>query len=236
MGSPRTLAERLAPAVRATVCERAWAACAHAVTQPHRFAHVAHGLLRELARLFAAVGDDVAHQRRVVQVTSARAPASVPARPAPRRSPAACTRGSRCRRCGSPDCTHCSRLVVGIDQVELPHRALVRIAGVAALYPRRVGRHGAHLLRHRFGVSRAGRSCCCTTWTSSVHPARAAWTTPSAAPPARPESCARPPSRYPNSRSRSPSRKILLLRPAAPGPTPAPRRHPAPDSGCAARW
>src|SRR3982751_5363480 len=39
------------------------------VIQSHRFAHVAHGVLRELARALAAVRHDVAHERRIIEVT-----------------------------------------------------------------------------------------------------------------------------------------------------------------------
>src|SRR2546427_69013 len=38
------------------------------VRQSHYLAHVAHRLLGELARALAAVGDDCAHQRRIVEV------------------------------------------------------------------------------------------------------------------------------------------------------------------------
>ena len=38
------------------------------VRQTHFLAHVAHGFLRILACLVTAIGDDRAHQRRVVEV------------------------------------------------------------------------------------------------------------------------------------------------------------------------
>src|SRR5204862_7756769 len=43
-------------------------------------------------------------------------------------------------------------LLAGVHLVQFPHRAFLGIAGVAALHARRVGRHGADLLRHRFRI------------------------------------------------------------------------------------
>src|SRR6476661_7258712 len=49
-------------------CARSSAASLLVIVETHRFADVAHGFLGELAGAFAAVGDDVPHERRVVEV------------------------------------------------------------------------------------------------------------------------------------------------------------------------
>src|SRR5258708_847422 len=82
---------------------------------------------------------------------SGRAPSWGPALPAPRRSPAACTPGSRCQLCGSPGLPIRALLVAG-GEGEAAHRALCGIARVAALHPCRVCGHGADLPLDRFRV------------------------------------------------------------------------------------
>src|SRR4051794_19908088 len=49
-------------------CARSSAASLLVITQAHRLADIAHRFLGQLARALAAVGNDVAHQRRVVQI------------------------------------------------------------------------------------------------------------------------------------------------------------------------
>lgn len=44
------------------------------------------------------------------------------------------------------------RLFIGVDLMQLPHRALVRVARVGAAHARRIGGHGAHFLRDGFRV------------------------------------------------------------------------------------
>src|SRR5450759_985589 len=117
------------------------------VTYSHRLAHIAHGLGGQFARLFAAVGDDVAHQRRVVQI-QLRALAH------------RALFFNHCvdHRLFAFDATDAGTLatlhdpllglLVGIHLVQRPHRALVGIADIGAADTRRVGRHGAYLLAH----------------------------------------------------------------------------------------
>src|SRR5512145_54925 len=117
------------------------------VAQPHRLAHVAHGLGGQLACLLATVGDDVLHQARVVEVHL-------------------CAFAHRLlffqHRCDdglfafdAADARAAATLLhplfgffAGIYLMQLPHRTLVRVARIGAADACRVGGHGADLPGH----------------------------------------------------------------------------------------
>src|SRR5579872_6769221 len=65
IGSPYTRASGFGAV---ETCVRSREASRLVIRKAHGFAHVAHRLLGELARALAAVGDDVAHERRIVDV------------------------------------------------------------------------------------------------------------------------------------------------------------------------
>src|SRR5262252_1318300 len=112
------------------------------VVQAHHLAHLPHRLAGDLARLVAAVGDEVADERGIVEVLL---------RPFAHRA----LLGQhfvddRLLALETADAGATAPLLhpglgwrVRVDEVELPHRAFVRIAWIGALHPRGVGRHGA---------------------------------------------------------------------------------------------
>ena len=72
------------------------------VAQPHRLPHVAQRLLASLCAFSQPSAMMLRTSVGSSEIALARARGSAPARRAPRRSPAACIRGSRCPRCGIP--------------------------------------------------------------------------------------------------------------------------------------
>ena len=115
-GSPSTIGERhLAPAaaaarptqrsasqLRAGVFDQLQLGL-HRYVQSHRLLHVVERLARDVARLLAALGDDAAHEvADSPRYSCARCADGRDLRDDRVDHAAACSRGSRCRPCGSP--------------------------------------------------------------------------------------------------------------------------------------
>src|SRR5690606_32767837 len=99
------------------------------VTQANRLTHIAHGFLRKLAGLLAAIGDDIAHQGRILLV-HARTLAHrllLLQHALDHRLLAFDTANTGAATALLYPGLH---LVVRIDLMQLPHRALVRIARI----------------------------------------------------------------------------------------------------------
>src|SRR3977135_2612498 len=111
------------------------------VGEPHPSAHMAHGLPRELARLFAPVRDDVANQGRIVEILLGALPDGAlfcEHRIDHRLLAFEATDAGGAAALVRP----LAGLLIAVDEVELPDRALVGITRIVALHPGRVGRHG----------------------------------------------------------------------------------------------
>src|SRR5580704_6369504 len=119
--------------------------------QVHGAAHLIEGLARDLARLVGALGDDVAHQLRVVlEFLGALSHAADLLHHLIDEGllalKAADTGAAAARR------RPLARGLIGIDLVQVPNRALVRVTRIGAPHARRVGLHGAQLLHHLIGL------------------------------------------------------------------------------------
>src|SRR5262249_46554434 len=111
-------------------------------TQVHAATDIVERLTRRFARLVGALGDDVAHQLRIVLelLGAAAHPVDLFHHLVDERLFAleAADPG------GTASVNHpLARALVGIDLVQVPHRALLRIARIVAPYARRIGLHGA---------------------------------------------------------------------------------------------
>ncbi len=144
------------------------ASCAFSpCAQMHGAAHLVERLARRLARLLAALGDDIAHQLGILLEFLRRAGAC---RSPPRR----CCSISGCLQSRQPMPARAAALarplargLVGIDLVQVPHRALVRDRPGSV----RRTRAGsvcmvAQLASPPTPAPRAARWCCRRTWTS----------------------------------------------------------------------
>src|SRR6202047_5410969 len=108
-------------------------------------------LARDLARLVGALGDDSAHQFRVVlELLGAPAHcADLVDDPVDHRLLAV----QAADACGAATLVHpLAGAVVGIDLVQVPHRTLLGVARIGAPHTRRIGLHGAQLLHHLVGL------------------------------------------------------------------------------------
>src|SRR6266480_2975844 len=119
--------------------------------QMHGAAHFVERLARDLARLVGALGDDSAHQLRVVLEllgTPAHA-ADFLHDPVDHRLLAfqAADAGAAATLVHPP-----AGALVGIDLVQVPHRTLLRVARIGAPHARRIGLHGTQLLHDLLGL------------------------------------------------------------------------------------
>src|SRR5690606_21859013 len=112
------------------------------VIEAHGLAHVTHGFLRHLARTLAAVGDDAAHQRRVVEVGLG---ALVQFFLLPEDGLQQRLLALEATDAGAATAfLHpVERALIRIDRMQLPHRAALGLARVGAAHARGVGLHGA---------------------------------------------------------------------------------------------
>src|SRR6476469_3595389 len=132
-------------------CARSSAASTLVITQAHRLADVAHRFLGELARALAAVGDDVANERRVVEIALRTL--------ANRRLLADDRVDDRLLAFEAADAggraasDHpVAGLVRRVDLVQPPHRALLRAARIGSPDARWIGLHRPDLFGDRRGI------------------------------------------------------------------------------------
>src|SRR5580704_16239576 len=119
--------------------------------QMHGASDFVERLARDLARLVGALGDDSAHQLRVVlELLGAPAHgADLFDDPVDHRLLAV----QAADACGAATLVHpLAGAVVGINLVQVPHRTLLGVARIGAPHTRRIGLHGAQLLHHLVGL------------------------------------------------------------------------------------
>jgi P-type Cu+ transporter len=119
------------------------------VIQPHRFAHIAHGLARQIARLFATIGDDVLHRIRIFGIGAG---ALLDRRQFLQHRVDHRLFAFDAANAGASAALHhpVFDIIAAVNLMQLPNRAFVRRALVGTTHARRVGRHGADFLGHRF--------------------------------------------------------------------------------------
>src|SRR5690606_14638714 len=108
----------------------------------------AHGLVRDLARAVATVGDDVLHEVGIVQV-GLRALAELLLFAQDRVDDRLLALDAADAGATTARLHPFAHRVVRIREVELPDRALLRLARIGATHPRGIRGHGADLLLDR---------------------------------------------------------------------------------------
>src|SRR5512146_3000791 len=142
-GAPYTRASGLGAAVG---CARSRAASPLVIAQSHRLAHVAHRLLGELSRALAAIGNDVAHERRIVEkALRALADRLLLADDRVDHRLLALEATDPRSRATLPHPV--ARLLIRVDLMQAPDGAPFRIARIGAAHSRGVGLHRPDLLR-----------------------------------------------------------------------------------------
>src|SRR5215469_5875265 len=120
-------------------------------TQMHAATDVVERLTCRFARLVGALGDDVAHQLGVVlELLGAAAHAVDLFDDLVDEGLVALEAADPGGAASLPHPLACA--LVGIDLVQVPHRALLRVARIVAPDARRIGLHGAQLLRHALRI------------------------------------------------------------------------------------